>query len=170
MPTNFYMYFVAALIPMVMGFIYYHPMIMGKLWQQATGLSDEDIQSGNMPMIFGVSYATAVLLAFGLTTIVIHQAGAFGMFGPDIFESGSQAQATFNQLMVEYGDNHRSFGHGFLHGFFTGLFVIFPIFTSNSLFERRSWKYILVNSLYWSLTIGVMGGLLCATLEWGPLA
>lgn len=170
MPTNFYMYFVAGLVPMVMGFIYYHPKVMGGVWMKANGFTEEDIQGGNMPVIFGVSYLMACILAFGLTTIVIHQAGAFGMFAPEIFESGSAAQQTFNQLMVDYGNNGRSFGHGFLHGFITGLFVILPVFTSNSLFERRGWSYILTNSLYWSLTIGIMGGILCATLTWAPLS
>ena len=46
---------IAALIPMFMGFIYYHPKVFGKVWMDSLGLKEEDLKKGNMGVIMGVS-------------------------------------------------------------------------------------------------------------------
>jgi len=163
------MYFVAALIPMIMGMIYYHPKVAGTAWMKANGFEPKDLEGGNMAAIMIVSYILSVFLAFGLTGVVIHQFMAFGMFAPEIFEAGSEAQATFTKLMEDYGSNGRTFGHGALHGAMAGITILLPVFGANSLFEKRGWNYILVNVIYWTITVALMGGLLCATLRWDAL-
>ncbi|QUL36685.1 DUF1761 domain-containing protein [Erythrobacter sp. JK5] len=40
--------------------------IFGKAWQKAAGMSDEAVQSGNMPLIFGLSFLFEVLIAMVL--------------------------------------------------------------------------------------------------------
>ncbi len=170
MPTNFYMFFIAALIPLLVGAVYYHPKAIGGPWMRVNGFTDADMEGANMAIIFGVSYLMSFLAAFILSTLVIHQAGVVQMMSPAIAESGSVAQQQFNELMAQYGNDHRSFGHGFLHGGFLTVFLILPIITINTLFERRGWKYILIHTGYWFLTLGLMGGLLCSTLEYAPLS
>jgi hypothetical protein len=170
MPTNFYMYFVAAIIPMLVGALYYSPMITGKGWMKANGFTEESLKEGNMVVIFGVSYLFSVLLAVTVGGIVIHQSGAAQMMIPQMLESGSTAQQTFNELMVTYGDQHRNFGHGVLHGILAGLMFALPVIGINSLFERRGWKYIMIHLGYWLITLALMGGLLCKTLVYAPLS
>ena len=89
MADNFYMYFVAALIPLILGFIYYNPKVLGTAWMKACGLTEEDLKGGNMAMIFILSYVFAVMLAFVLGTLVIHQSSVFSMLMPSVMESGS---------------------------------------------------------------------------------
>ncbi|MEM1124805.1 MAG: DUF1761 domain-containing protein [Bacteroidota bacterium] len=84
--------------------------------------------------------------------------------------SGSAAQQQFNELMAQYGDHHRSFGHGALHGGIIALFAALPLIGINALFERRGWKYIWIHTGYWFITLALIGGLLCATLDYAPLA
>jgi hypothetical protein len=62
MTPNFLIIALAALVPTIMGFIWYHPKVMGTAWQKATGLSDEAIKNANMPLIFGVSLLLSFLL------------------------------------------------------------------------------------------------------------
>lgn len=53
----------------VVGFIWYG-LLFGKAWQKAAGLSDEFVQSGNMPLIFGLCLLFEVLISLMLAHLV----------------------------------------------------------------------------------------------------
>ena len=169
MPINFYMYFVVALLPMIIGFIYYNPMVMGNAWMKSNNFTAESLEKGNMAVILGVSYLFSVMLSFFLGGLVIHQSSIFGLLVPEVMESGSAAQQAFTEFMEKYGDRHRTFSHGAVHGFFSALFFVLPLIGINALFERRGWKYILIHFVYWLITLVLMGGGLCATLKYAAL-
>ena len=81
---------------------------------------------------------------------------------PDFNDANSEIRKYFDDFMSKYGDRHRSFGHGAIHGTFAGLFGALPILGTNALFERKGFKYIAVNVGYWIITLALMGGLMCA--------
>lgn len=54
--------FLGAAAFFAVGFIWYG-VIFGKAWQKAAGLSDEFVQSGNMPVIFGLCFAFQLLIS-----------------------------------------------------------------------------------------------------------
>jgi hypothetical protein len=56
---------------------------------------------------------------------------------------------------------HRSFGHGALHGAIGAIFFVLPVLGINALFERKGWKYILINVGYWVVTLTIMGAIIC---------
>ena len=166
MPTNFYMFFVAAMIPMIIGAIWYNPNVMGKAWIKSSGLTEEYLQKGNMPVIFGLSYLLSVLVAFGLSGIVIHQGAVFQTMMPEVMEKGGAVEAQFYQLMEQFGNNFRTFKHGALHGGIFSIEFALPIIGIISLFERRGAKYIFIHWGYWFITLTLMGGLLCQVLKY----
>ena len=53
----------------VVGAIWYG-VIFGKAWQKAVGLSDEDIQTGNMVVIFGLTFLFEMLIAMVLWHLI----------------------------------------------------------------------------------------------------
>lgn len=153
----------AALIPMLTGFIWYHPKVLGTAWQKACGLSDEKIKNANMPLIFILSYVFAFMAAMALAPITIHQFGIFStmMSEPGFMETGTEANNAFLGLMEKYGTNFRTFKHGAFHGTMISLFLVLPIFATNALFERKSFKYVAINMGYWIITLALMGGVVC---------
>jgi hypothetical protein len=161
---NFLILLLAALIPMVMGFIWYNPKVMGTAWMNATGLTDEKMKGGNMPVIFGVSFLLSFFLAFGLQFIVIHQYGAQSsmMIDKSITDPASELGSYFANYMAKYGNTFRTFKHGALHGTMTGIFLALPILGTNALFEKKGFKYIMINVGYWTITMALMGGIICA--------
>lgn len=169
MPTNAYMFLVAGLIPMIVGAIYYNPKVAGGAWMKINGFTEESLRGANMAAIFFVSYIFAVLIAFFMSSVVIHQGAVWSMMYPDIQEAGSAAQKEFNALMETYGNDHRSFYHGAIHGFWITVFFALPLIGTVALFERRGWKYILVHTIYWLITLSLVGGFVCAVLKYGPL-
>ena len=50
----------AAACGFVVGGIWYGP-VMGKRWMGAVGLTEEDVQSGNMGLIYGGAFAFSLL-------------------------------------------------------------------------------------------------------------
>jgi hypothetical protein len=170
MPINWWLFFVAGIIPLAVGFVWYGNMGFGRKWMSLNGFTEESLKDGNMGLLFGLSYVFSVFIAFIMSSMVIHQGGVFGTMMPDVMESGSAAQQQFNDLMAQYGNNFRDFKHGALHGAMITVFFAFPLIAINALFERRGWPYILIHSGYWLVCLILIGGLLCSMLEYGPLS
>ena len=57
---------------LVLGGLWYSPMLFAKAWQRAAGLSDEQAKTGNIAVIFGGAFVLSLIAAY-----------VFGMFlGP----------------------------------------------------------------------------------------
>lgn len=166
MPTNFYMFFIAGIIPLIIGFIYYSEKVFGTKWMKVNGFTKEKLAEGNMVAILGLAYLMSVILSFGMSGIVIHQPSVFQVMMPDVMEAGSTAEATFNDFMATYGDRHRGYAHGAIHGIIFTIFIALPIIAINALFEHRGWAYIGIHFGYWLLTATAVGALLCGTLTY----
>jgi len=54
----------AAVSAFVLGGAWYSPLVFGRAWQRATGLSDATLQGGNPAVIFGGSLVLSLLAAF----------------------------------------------------------------------------------------------------------
>jgi hypothetical protein len=52
-----------AVSSLVLGGIWYSPLLFAKSWQQAAGVSDEQARSGNMAVIFGLAFLLSLLAA-----------------------------------------------------------------------------------------------------------
>ncbi len=158
MEINFLALLVAAFSTLVIGFIWYNPKVFGSIWMRESGLSEEQLKGTNMAKTFIMSIIYAFFIAFTLQFLVIHQYGAAGMVGGDVTNAGT----SYTAFMEEYGAAYRTFKHGMLHGFLSGLFLALPIIGTTALFERRSWKYTLVTGGFWIVCFTLMGGIICA--------
>ncbi len=159
MQINFAALFIAAIVTLVTGFIWYNPKVFGTIWMKENNLTREELRSGNMLKIFGLTYVFSLMITMTLMSLTIHQSGAIGMVGgPPLMDS---AKPSFAAFMADYGMAYRTFKHGALHGFMSGLFFAFPLIGINGLFERKSWKYIFIHAGYWMLTLTLMGGIIC---------
>lgn len=159
MQINFAALFIAAIVTLVTGFIWYSPKVFGTIWMKENNLTQEELRKGNMLKIFGLTYVFSLMITMTLMYLTIHQSGAIGMVGgPPLMDS---AKPSFAAFMADYGMAYRTFKHGALHGFMSGLFFAFPLIGINGLFERKSWKYIFIHAGYWILTLTLMGGIIC---------
>ena len=160
MEMNFLILGIAALIPLVVGFIWYNPKVFGTAWMQAVGISEEKLKEGfNMPLVFGLTLVFGFFIAFMLQSGVIHQIALTQLTMH--FAKDPTTQAEIANLMSKYGHEFRDFRHGMIHGGMFGLLFAFPILAINALFDRKSWKYIFINAGYWLVTLMLMGGVIC---------
>lgn len=159
---NTYILFVAALIPLLVGMIWYNQKIFGNIWLKEIGKTADEIKDAkpNMLKIFGFTYLFSLMLASVYMSLVIHQQGAYSLIEGDI----ENALPSFHAFMEDYGTLFRTFKHGVLHGTISGLFLSLAFIGVNSLFEIRSWKYIFIHVGYWTVSSALMGGVICQFL------
>ena len=163
MNINFAILAIAALIPLIIGFIWYHPKVFGNAWMVAAGLTEAQLKGTNMLKIFGLTYLLSFLATISLQFIVIHQYSVYSILANEqgLNDPTSGIGIYIADFMAKYGTNFRTFKHGALHGALTGFFLILPIIGINGLFERKSFKYVAINTGYWILSLMLMGGIIC---------
>jgi hypothetical protein len=160
MEMNFLVSGLAALIPLVVGLIWYTPSVFGKIWLKESGMTEEKTKGMNMFLIFGLTLILSLFITFVLFPCVIHQYAIVQV--TQHHADDPQVQAAAQQLLKLVGNEFRTFKHGALHGGLLGVMLALPIVSINALFERKSWKYILINAGFWIVSLALMGGVLCA--------
>lgn len=164
MEANWYMLFIAALIPLAVGSFWYSKAGFGNAWMKITGMTEEKAQQGNMPLIFGLTYIFSVFLAAACANWSIHQIPANSLFGtqPGFMDGTNEVMVAFvKTLNSDFGEIHRTFGHGAAHGVFAAVMFALPLIGVNALFEQRGWRYIMIHWGYWAVCLVLMCGVLC---------
>ena len=154
MEFNFLAILVAAVVPIILGFFWYNPKVFGISWMRASEMTEDKFKSGNMAVIFGISLLLSVMLAFFTIFLVVHETGVYGM------TEGQLDGEITKAFLSEWSGKYRSFKHGALHGAMAGIMMVLPIIGINALFERKSWKYIFINSGYWIVCLAIMGSII----------
>ena len=165
MEMNYNVLFLAALVPMIIGFVWYGPLF-GNAWMKEMGFTKESLAGTNMVKILIISYVFSFFIAFFLMFVVIHQSGVYSTLAgePGFNEKAGEGFAFFQDFMNIYGDRFRTFGHGALHGVITSIAFVLPILSILALFEKKTFKYVAINAGYWMVTLAIMGGVVCQWL------
>lgn len=136
---NYVSQIIATLIPMIVGFIYYNPKVLGGVWMDANGFKLENMKAPK-PILYVGALVLSALLGLFMHNYVT---------GP-------------GQDVAPDGHSYHTFMHGFAHGVVGTLFVVLPILGTMGIFEQKSLKWLLVNVGYWLVTLILMCGILSA--------
>jgi membrane-associated HD superfamily phosphohydrolase len=120
---------VSALSSLVVGGIWYSPLLFSRAWQKECGLSNDQLKQANRFKIFGITLLLAVLMSYNLAFFL--------------------------------GDSKTDWQWGLTAGFLAGFGWSTLSLTVISLFELRSFRYILINGGYitvWFSLIGLILG------------
>ena len=127
----------AALAGFVIGGVWYSPMLIGNLWMEEAGVTQEQIDGGNKARIFGLAFVSLLSMSYCLAMFI----GPTTEVSEGFFSPSQQ---------------------GAFYGFLCGAGWLFFAFVVVGLFEYRSWKYMAINGGYWIVTMTAMGGILGA--------
>ena len=130
---------VAAIMPMIVGFLYYHPKVMGNAWMRVNGFS-LDTLTAPKPVLYLAALGLSFLLALRMTADVT---------GP-------------GQQTAPDGHSYITFQHGVVHGLINSILILLPVLGTMSIFEKRGWSWVFVNMGYWVITLVLMCGILSA--------
>lgn len=144
-----------ALIPFLIGFVWFHPNLFGgTYWQHITNLTNQQMDKPIKPLQLLLSLLLNFLIAFGVFNLTVHATHVLALTGPDPEMLKSGAGLAF---MEAYGNNFRTMGHGIGHGLIIGtLCFVIPIVGYAAIFERKSFRYVLVNGGFWALSLTIM--------------
>lgn len=101
----------AALVPFAIGFLWYGP-VLGKAWMSASGMTEEQVQKANMPVIFGGAAVLQLIMAFCLAMFLnspeigLAEGGfygfltGFGWIAPAMAVSGLFEQRSVKYMLI----------------------------------------------------------------------
>lgn len=116
----------AAVCGFIVGGIWYGP-IFGKKWMGAVGLTEDDIQQGNMAVIYGGAFAFSVLASWVL-------AHTYSSYSIDLSYSV--------KVLIAFG---------------VAIGFIVPAIGTNYLFSQKSKTLFFIDAGYWVLFYLAMG-------------
>lgn len=129
---NYVAILVGALSVMALGFVWFHPKVLGETWMKGAGLTEEDMKSAN-PMTMIGALLMALVISWAMSRYATHT------------EEGMS-----------------QFVHGMYHGFMPAIMFVAPVLVSKGLFEKKNLGWILVGAAYWVLAITLVGGIVYA--------
>lgn len=130
-PLNYLAVVVAALVPMVLGFLWYGPLF-GKEWARLSGVSLESMKNGPK-----TNYLIMFVGALGMSFVLAHTL---------IF-----ASAYLNESGITAG---------LQTGFWNWLGFIVPVTLGVVLWEGKAWKLWVINTSYYLIALCTMGVIL----------
>ncbi len=140
MHINWAAYGLAVVAQIIIGYIWFHPSVMGKMWAKANGIEIKDI----MPKNPGMAYGLSILLTLFFTMFMVTN-----VTGP-------------GQDTAPDGHSYHTFQHGIAHAIVMTLMIIVPIFGTLALFTKKNWAWFIVQTGYWFLRMFVAFGILSA--------
>ena len=152
---------IAAIVPLVLGYVWYHQNVLGSKLAQITG---EPLSSGWSIGKIVLIYLFSLVLAYVLTLMSVHQSAVFQLFfmDPALENASSEFSMFINDFMDKYGDRHRTFGHGVIHGTEAGFFFGLAFLGIPALIQGKPLKHIWIHLIFLMICCGLMGGLSCA--------
>ncbi len=130
MAVNFIAVLIAAVLAMVLGFLWYGPLF-SKPWMKLVGMTKKDMeeQKGSMGKTYGMMFVSALLTAWILSNFV-------GYAGAQTWSAGAMV------------------------GFWAWLGFVATTMFSNVLFEKKPFPLFLIDAGYHLVNLLVMGAVL----------
>jgi hypothetical protein len=166
MKINWIIVLATSVIPVLVGMLWYSKMLFGNAWLKASGMTVDDSQKINMGKAVGLALLLGIFMSTCMLIWTVHQMGFFSVFGSKADQAAlgdptSSLSIYANDFMTKYGQNFRTFKHGALHGFMGSIFLGFPFIGMSAIWERKSFKYVLIHVGFWAVCLMLMGGIIC---------
>jgi len=117
--------FVCALLSLVIGALWYSPVLFFKAWQKETGLTDEQVAKAKPLKTYSLTLFLAWIISYNLAFFL--------------------------------GDSKTNWQWGLVAGLLAGVGWAVTMFVIISLFEQRTFKYLLVNCGYITVYFALIG-------------
>ena len=151
MDPNFPALAAAALIPLVVGLVWYSPALAGRAVSSGNA-------SGRPILRIAFFILLGILLTIAIMPVTIHQMHIYSILAG---KPQAEIDATMNPLMAKYGGVYRTFKHGAFHGTLSAIFMALPILGISAIAERKRGKVVLAHFGYWIITLALLGGVVC---------
>lgn len=134
-PINPVAILLAGVVNMVVGFLWYSPMMFGNVWMKLTGMTKEDTEKSKkrIPKMYLTSFIGALLMAFVLKHASVYAGSFYNMSGIQL---------------------------GLMTAFWNWLGFIMPVQLTGWLFDKKPFKLFTINTGYQLVSLLTMGVIL----------
>jgi len=130
--VNYLAVFVCAIVSMIIGSVWYSPMLLGRTWMEEVDKSEDELKKEFNPLkTYGIAFLSNLFIAFSLAQLMAHS------------NATTVAAGIRLAFLCWFG------------------FIVAPM-VINSLFEGKSFKLLLVDSGHHLIVILVFGIILGA--------
>ncbi len=129
---------VAFVAQMLVGYIWFHPAVMGKMWAKSNGKTFEEMKPKNPGLVYGITILYTLIFIFWI---------AANVTGP-------------GQDTAPDGHSFHTFQHGLVHALVLTIMVIIPVLGTPSLHEGKPKGWMIAQSGYWFIRLAVAAGIL----------
>ncbi len=156
---NIYAILISGLVPLIVGFLWYNNSFgFGKLWLKESGTIITQQDDKRMPLTIGLTLLFGMMVSLSMGMLVIHQAHLDSIIAlPDATDA---MKADIKMIHDKYDNLFRTFKHGAFHGFMWAIFLGLPFIGISGLYEKKSFKYIMIHLGYWTTCLTIMGGII----------
>lgn len=158
MNLNYIAFFLISFVPLIIGFYWYHPKSIISKW---SGQTFQKLSRVSLIQIL-VLFILSIGFVYGYMNLIIHQLGFYELFFTDIMLGSEEAEIIVKEFLSSYGDKHRHFGHGVLHGVINACLFSLPFISAIAILDKKGRKYIIHHFSYWLITSALIGGLISA--------
>lgn len=129
--VNYLGVLLAAVVSMVLGFLWYSPMLFGKPWMKFMGYSEESLKKEQKAMgkLYGLSFVVALLTAYMLSHVMTLSENFFH----------------YNRLST-----------GLNTAFFMWLGFVMPVQLTGTIFGDKKWQLFKINTGYQLVSLVLM--------------
>lgn len=144
----------AALIPLVVAFIWYSIPSVNAVWSKANRLTEEEAKAPLRVLQLVFSFIFYFMIAFGTFVLTVHQFHIFSLVGgnAELLKTGTGAA-----FLIEYGSDFITWSHGLAHGFMAFIAFGLPLTGLNAIWEKKGIKYLVIDGIYWLISLVLMG-------------
>jgi len=134
-PINYYAVIAAAVVNMVLGFVWYGPLF-GKMWLPLAGWTQETmaaVKGKNMTMTYVLQVVMALIMSYTLAHAIVFgttYTGTFGILG------------------------------GITAAFWYWLGFVAPVTMAQVMWENKTWTYWMITAGYYLVAMLIMGAIL----------
>jgi len=159
MNLNYTAFFFISFIPLIFAALWYHPNSpVRKKWGE-----EELINPFHVSLLKKIfAFILSVGFVYGYMNLIIHQLGFYELFFTDIMKGSTEAKEVVDKFLAEYGEKHRHFGHGVLHGALNACAFPLPIISLQAILQDKSIRFVYLHFGYWLVMSMLVGGLISA--------
>jgi len=104
LPVNIWSLLAAVIASMVIGFVWYSPILFGKQWRMLSGISPKKIKAANMPLLYSKSFIAVFIMVYILAQleylVLVSNAAEGATLGAMVW-LGFVAATTVNTVLFE---------------------------------------------------------------------
>ncbi len=157
MNLNYFAFFLISFVPLLIAYLWYRP---GSFILNFFGENQQAAKIKLSPLKISLAFVLSGSFVYGYMNLIIHQLGFYELFFTDIMKGSEEAKQITDEFLSKYGEKHRHFGHGVLHGALNAFSFTLPMIGLFAIIDNKKMSFVSLHFSYCLVMSMIIGGLI----------